>query len=72
MYCKYAAVHGYKYVPVKSPDSDVFFLLLHYTSTMKEIKFIFDTGTGSKKKRINVTEISKKFEAEKNEYCKQL
>ena len=60
LYCKYAAVHGYKYVRVKSPDSDVFFLLLHYASTMKEITIIFDTGTGNKKKIINVTEISKR------------
>ena len=30
LYCKYASRQGYKFCRVKSPDTDVFFILLHH------------------------------------------
>ena len=50
---------GYKTVRVKSPDSDVFFLLLYYVQQIDGMEILFDTGTGNKKRLINVTEMAK-------------
>lgn len=49
---------GYRNVRVKSPDSDVFFLLLYYATKLENIKILFDTGTGNKKRLINVSEMA--------------
>ena len=45
---------GYKYVRVKSPDTDIFFILLHHAEKLDNIILLFDTGRGSTKKCINV------------------
>lgn len=49
---------GYQTVRVKSPDSDVFFLLLYYARKIEGISILFDTGSGNKKRLINVSEIA--------------
>ena len=30
LHCLYAKQHGYETIQVKSPDSDIFYILLHY------------------------------------------
>ena len=50
--------HGYRTVRVKSPDSDVFFLLLYYAPKIENVTVLFDTGTGNKKRLINVSDLA--------------
>ena len=45
VYCKYAAEKGYHFCHVKSPDSDVFFILLHHCQTIGNLSIFFDTGS---------------------------
>ena len=58
VYCQYAATSGYDTAVVRSPDSDVFFILLHFASTIP-VKILFETGTGNKKRILNITQLSK-------------
>jgi len=44
-----------------SPDSDVFFILLHYALTLKEVVILFDNGTGNKQILINITELAEDY-----------
>ena len=50
---------GYCTVRVKSPDSDVFFLLLYYASKMEDVSILFDTGTGNKRRLMSVSELAR-------------
>ena len=68
LYCKYAADQGYEQVRVRSPDSDVFFILLHHAAKLN-VTIIFDTGTGNHKRLINVTELAEQFTPQ---YCTSL
>ena len=49
---------------MKSPDSDIFYILLHYAASMEPITILFDTGTGNKKKLINITELAQGYTPE--------
>ena len=49
------------YVRVISPDSDIFFILLHYALKINGVTLLFDTGKGNDKHLINVTEIASKY-----------
>jgi hypothetical protein len=44
LYCKYGMDKGYQYIRVKSTDSDIFVILLHYAATFDGITILFDTG----------------------------
>ena len=68
LYCKYAHEQGYDSVRVRSPDSDVFFILLHHTPALS-CTILFDTGTGNNKRLINMTELVADFT---QEYCTAL
>ena len=59
LYIDYAQNNGYRYVRVKSPDSDIFLILLHYADILKNITILFDTGSGNKKRLINISEMAK-------------
>ena len=48
LYAQFAAEEGYKSVQVRSPDSDIYFILLHH-ATKIGLKIYFDTGSGNKK-----------------------
>ena len=63
LYCRFAQDNGYEYVRVRSPDSDVFFILLHYVQEMT-ITVLFDTGTGNRRRLINMSELAEDFTAE--------
>ncbi len=58
LYCKYAARQGYKYCRVKSPDTDVFFILLHHAASIDTITILFDTGSGNNQRLLNITELA--------------
>lgn len=58
LYLNYARDKEYKFVRVKSPDSDIFFILLHYVGSSSETVILFDTGTGNKQRLINVSQLA--------------
>lgn len=66
LYVNYARSQRYDFVRVKSPDSDVFFILLHYAASVDGITILFDTGTGNKQRLINVSKIAADFGQEKS------
>ena len=49
------------YIKVKSPDSNIFFILLHYACQLEKATVLFDTGSGNVQRLINITEIAKTF-----------
>ena len=55
LYCFYAKEQGYRHVRVKSPDTDIFFICLHYAKILDRIQIIFDTARGNKKQLVNIT-----------------
>lgn len=64
LYCMYAKEQGYKIVQVKTPDSDIFFILLHYIGHLEGITVLFDTGSGNNRKLINMTEFGRAYTEE--------
>ena len=58
LYAAYASRMQYKNVQIRSPDSDIFFLLLHFASQLDTTLF-FDTGVGNSKRLLNITDIAK-------------
>lgn len=60
LYSFNAQEQGYHFVRVRSSDTDIFFILLYYASKLK-IHLLFDTGTGNKRRLIDVTHLSKEF-----------
>jgi len=55
LYVNYARTRNYRFVRVRSPDSDVFFILLQYAASSEDITVLFETGTGNKQRLINVS-----------------
>ena len=58
LYCSFAASQGYNFVRVRSPDSDIFYILIYYASNL-DLTILFDTGTGNKRRLIDVTQLAK-------------
>ena len=58
LYSMHGKTRGYNTIRVKSPDSDVFFILLYYAPKIKDVTLLFDTGTGNKKRLIDVSEMA--------------
>ena len=48
LYCFFAKEQGYKFVRVKSPDTDIFFICLYFANILEGMEIIFDTGRGNK------------------------
>ena len=61
LYCQYATKQGYKYVTVKSPDTDVFFILVYYEMRIENIGILFETGRGNKSRLLDITAFSKEM-----------
>ena len=60
VYSLFGAERGYGAVRVRSPDSDIFFILLHHAQKIKS-EIFFDTGVGNKRRLLNISTISKEF-----------
>ena len=60
LYARNAADMGYKVAHIKSPDSDIFFILLYHSSYLK-IEVLFESGTGNRKRLLNISELNKKL-----------
>lgn len=65
LYLKYAAKLGYKLAVVRTPDTDIFVILLHYAHSIPLIIYL-DTGTGKHRQIINISELA---ESKGAEYC---
>ena len=68
LYCQYAKKkfkkkQGYKYVTVKSPDTDVFFILVYYEKRIENISILFETGRGNKSRLLGITAFNKEISA---------
>ena len=63
LYCESGKHNNYNNIRVKSPHSDIFYILLHYAASMEPITILFDTGTG-KKKLINITKLAQGYTPE--------
>ena len=61
LYCQYAEEEGYRYCKVRSPDTDVFFILLYYAHVFEKLTLLFDTGTGNNRRLLDITELSSGF-----------
>ena len=61
LYCKYGREKGFKCARVRSPDSDIFFILLYYARYLQGINILFETGKGNNKRIINVTKIAENY-----------
>ena len=60
LYAAYGCSEGYANIRVKSPDSDIFFIMLHHAASIQSVLF-FDTGTGNNKRLIDVSKIAKGY-----------
>lgn len=65
LYLKHAKEMNYKYARVKSPDTDIFFIILYYAASTPEIKVLFDTGSGNRQRLIDITSIAQHHGSEK-------
>ena len=64
LYCRYGKNIGYKYIRVKSPDTGLFLILLHYAQSFTETTILYETGKGNKKRLINMNNIAETFSQE--------
>ena len=53
----------------RSPDTDIFFILLHYALELQGVTILFDNGTGNKKRLIDITKLAQQY---KQELCTAL
>ena len=60
LYAKYGASQGYANIRVRSPDSDIFFILLHFSSKI-DSRLLFDSGSGNNKILINMTDLANSY-----------
>ena len=64
LYALSGASNGYEVVKVRSPDSDIFFILLHHSSKIAA-DILFDTGYGNKRRLINVSHLANLYGQQK-------
>ena len=57
LYLHNAVKLGFKSAVVRTPDTDIFFILLHHTDTINLIIYL-DTGMGRHRQLVNVTELA--------------
>ena len=65
----YGKEQGYRHIRVKSPASDIFFILLYYAQKLGDSTVLFDTGNGNKKRLIDVSSLSQELT---HAYCSEL
>ena len=65
LYLQYAAKLGYKSAVVRTPDTDIFCILLHHAQSIA-LTIYLDTGTGKHRQIVNVSEIA---EMKGADYC---
>jgi hypothetical protein len=54
LYHFYGKQQGCRKIRIRIPDADIFFILLHYALELQGVTILFDTGTGNKKRLIDI------------------
>jgi len=57
VYLRYAAKIGYKSAVVRTPDSDIFFILLYHAQSISLTVYL-DIGTGKHRQVVNVSKLA--------------
>lgn len=65
LYVKYAVKMGYNSAVVRTPDTDIFLILLHFAHSVA-LTIYLDTGTGKHRQIVNVSELA---ESKGANYC---
>lgn len=68
LYLLYAVKMGHKTAVVRTPDSDILFILLHHAQSIP-LTIYMDIGTGKQRRIINVSELA---ESKGAEFCTTL
>ena len=68
LYLHHAATLGYKNAVVRTPDTDIFVILLHHAHTIKLTVYL-DTGSGKHRQLLNLSELA---ESLGEDYCATL
>ena len=68
IYIHHAVSKGYKSAVVRTPDTDLFFILLHHAQSVR-LTIIIDIWTGKHRQLVNITELSETLEPE---FCSTL
>ena len=63
LYLKYAAKLGYKSAVVRTPDTDIFVILLFYANTIGLTIFL-DIGTGKHRQIVNISQMAESMGAD--------
>ena len=58
---KYAQEQGYDFGQINTPNSDIFFILLHYYVSLSPTTILYKTGSGNNKRLINISELEESF-----------
>lgn len=58
IYLFYVKQKGFKYAVVRTSDSDPFFIILHYAVQLRPLIVFLDTGSGTHRRLINITELA--------------
>ena len=61
LYIGYAEKCGFENVVIRSPDSDIFFILLHFSNQFPTLTIYFDTGCGKHRQIINISDTATNF-----------
>jgi hypothetical protein len=61
LYCFYGKQQGYRNIRIRTPDTNIFFILLHYALELQGVTILFDTGTGNKKRLIYITKLAQEL-----------
>ena len=69
LYCFYGKQQGYRNIRIRSPDTNIFFILLHYALELQGVTILFDTGTRNKKRMIDITKLAQQYQ---QELCRSL
>ena len=51
-------------IRIRSPDADIFFILLNYVLELQGVTILFDTGTGNNKRLIDITKLAQQYQQE--------
>ena len=68
MYLHHAAALGYKNAVVRTPDTDIFMILLYHAHAIKLTVYLY-TGSGKQRQLINVSELAQSLG---EDYCATL
>jgi len=61
LYCLYAQEMLYSTARVKTPDSDIFFILLHHARRFTDLRVLFETGKGRTKCCIDISKLAESY-----------